>query len=350
MGEISLSRFKKYLIWAIFSILLLTIAYFLSDIFIILILSLLLSMIFEPFVKLIENKGLNRLPSTILVFVLAGLFIYLIFSYIIPQLSNQINQLIEILKDFSLHNQIVTIEREIHKYLPFFKVGTLAKNVEGAISAYIVNSFNEFSSVLSGIVSVVAILVIVPFITFFLLKDSRKIFRGILNVMPNKYFEMSYWIIRKISFSMGRFVRAWIFDASFVGFCCGIGFYLIGIENALILGVIAGLGHLVPYFGPVIGGIPAAIISIIQYGDLSKLPPLAIVIFTIYAIDNGFVQPYVFSKSVEMHPIVIILLIIAGGQLMGVMGMLLAIPTATVIKTAAKESYYAFKNYKIARL
>ncbi len=75
-----------------------------------------------------------------------------------------------------------------------------------------------------------------------------------------------------------------------------------------------------------------------------------IVISIIYAIDNGFVQPYVFSRSVEMHPIFIILLIIAGGQLFGVLGMLLAVPTATVIKTAAKETYYALKNYKIAKL
>ena len=242
------------------------------------------------------------------------------------------------------------LEKEIHNYLPFFNLGSLSKNLESAISAYIVNSFNEFSTLVSSIVSVIAVVVIVPFIAFFLLKDSRKIFRGIMNVMPNKYFEMSYWIIKKVSLNMGRFVRAWIFDATFVGLSCGLGFYLIGIDNALILGVIAGLGHLVPYFGPVIGGIPAAIISIIQYGDLSRIPPLMIVIAIIYAIDNGFVQPYVFSKSVEMHPIIIILLIIAGGQLFGVLGMLLAVPTATVIKTAAKETYYAFKNYKIAKL
>ncbi len=350
MIDQSLSKAKKYFLW-IFGVLLLGyLSYLLADIFIILVLSILLSIIFEPFVKLLEDKGITRLSATIIIFVAVSFLFYLVFSYIIPRLASQINQLIEVLRDFSIHNQIVLIEKEIHKYLPFFKVGTLAKNVEGAISAYIVNSFNEISSVLSSIVSIAAVLVIVPFITFYFLKDSRKIFRGTLNVMPNKYFEMSYWIIKKISISMGRFVRAWIFDATFVGLCCGLGFYLIGIDNALILGVIAGLGHLIPYFGPVIGGIPAAIISIIQYGDLSHIPSLLIVISVIYAIDNGLVQPYVFSKSVEMHPIVIILLIIAGGQLFGVLGMLLAVPTATVIKTAAKETYYALKNYKIARL
>lgn len=350
MSDQSLNKLIKFALRLLGILLFIYLCYLLSDIIIILILSLLLSIIIDPFVKLIEDKGFNRLSATALMFIIIGFIIYLIISYIIPRLTNQINQFIDLLKDFSLHNQIILIEKEIHEYLPFFKVGTMAKNVETAISSYILNSFNEFSALVSSIVSVVAIVVIVPFISFFLLKDSRKIFRGILNIMPNKYFEMSYWIIKKVSISMGRFVRAWIFDATFVGLCCGLGFYFVGIDNALILGVIAGLGHLVPYFGPVIGGIPAAIISIIQFGDLSKIPALVVVIFIIYAIDNGFVQPYVFSKSVEMHPIVIILLIIAGGQLFGVLGMLLAVPTATVVKTAAKESYYAFKNYKIAKL
>lgn len=69
-----------------------------------------------------------------------------------------------------------------------------------------------------------------------------------------------------------------------------------------------------------------------------------------YTIDNGFVQPYVFSKSVDMHPIIIILLIITGSELLGLIGMLLAVPTATVIKTTVKEVYFAYKNYSIVKL
>ena len=79
-------------------------------------------------------------------------------------------------------------------------------------------------------------------------------------------------------------------------------------------------------------------------------PLIILLVIITYTLDNGFVQPFVFSKSVDMHPIVIILLIIAGSQLFGILGMLLAVPTASVIKTAAKEIYFAFKNYRIARL
>jgi predicted PurR-regulated permease PerM len=156
--------------------------------------------------------------------------------------------------------------------------------------------------------------------------------------------------LKKVTLRLGLFVRAWIFDATFVGLMIGFGFYFVGVPNALPLGVIAGLGHLIPYFGPVIGGIPAIIVSIVQHGDLSQVPLILLVVLITYTFDNGFVQPYVFGKSVDMHPIVIILLIISGGTLFGLMGMLLAVPVATVIKTFYKEINFAKKNYKIARV
>jgi predicted PurR-regulated permease PerM len=122
------------------------------------------------------------------------------------------------------------------------------------------------------------------------------------------------------------------------------------LSNALPLGVIAGIGHLVPYFGPVIGGIPAIVLSIMQTGDLSQVPLIMMIVALTYTLDNGFIQPYIFSKSVDMHPIIIILLIIIGSELFGLIGMLLAVPTATVIKTAVKEVYFAYKNYSIVKL
>jgi predicted PurR-regulated permease PerM len=350
MIESNLKKFLKIFLWVILLLFSLYILYLLSDLLIILIISILLAFIFDPFVKQLEREGFNRLAATGIVFIIVGLFVYFSLSFFIPKLLYQVNQLLQVLQISSLGKQVTILEDEIYKYFPFFNPGEISAGIRNFINSWIHNPIDRISILLSSIVSVIAILVIVPFITFFLLKDSKKIFVGILNILPNKYFEMSYWILKKVSVQLGRFVRAWVFDATFVGFTCGIGFYIIGIPNALPLGIIAGFGHLVPYFGPIIGGIPAIIISIIQYGDLSHVPYIIALMFIVYSLDNGFVQPYVFSKSVDMHPIVIILLIIAGSQLFGVLGMLLAIPTATVIKTAAKEIYFAFKNYKIARI
>ncbi|HKI77497.1 MAG TPA: AI-2E family transporter [Ignavibacteriaceae bacterium] len=324
--------------------------YLFSTLFLILAISILIAFIFEPFVKFFEKEGFNRLSSTFIVFISFSFIIYLAFSFLIPKFITQLNKLIEALQVYSIHDQIIAFENEVHKFLPFFSVGELTAKIEEFISSGIVNSVDQISTLFTSIVSIAAILVIVPFVTFFFLKDSRTIQKGIMHIIPNKYFEMSYWILKKVGYQMGRFVRGWIFDATFVGISCGLGFYFIGIDNALPLGVISGVGHLVPYFGPIIGGIPAILFSIIQYGDLSHVPFIIVLILGIYAMDNGFVQPYVFSKSVDMHPVVIILLILAGSELLGVVGMLLAVPTASVIKTAAQEIYYALKNYKIARL
>ena len=260
------------------------------------------------------------------------------------------DQVIALLEDFSLNEELNVLEKKILSVFPLFRKGELSLKVQGIISTSFNDAINHITQYVSGIVSVAAFLVIVPFITFYLLKDSAVIQKGIIHIVPNKYFEMSYWILKRITLQLGRFVRGWIFDATFVGIAIGFGFYFIGLPNALPLGVIAGIGHLIPYFGPVIGGVPAIILSIIQTGDLSQVPLIMTIVALTYTLDNGFVQPYVFSKSVNMHPIIIILLIIIGSELFGLIGMLLAVPTATVIKTAATEIYFAYKNYSIAKL
>lgn len=324
--------------------------YLLSNLFVLVALSVLLGFIFAPFVRMLEGRGFSRTLSTLFVFASFGFLVYLALSFVIPKLFYQMDQLIIELKDFSLNEELNTIENKILGVFPLFHKGELALKVENIITSSFNDAINHLTSYLSGIVSIAAFLFIVPFISFFLLKDSAAIQKGLIHIVPNKYFEMSYWILKRVTLQLGRFVRGWIFDATFVGIFLGFGFYFIGLPNALPLGVIAGLGHLIPYFGPIIGGVPAIVLSIMQTGDLSQIPLIILIVTSAYTLDNGFVQPYVFSKSVDMHPIIIILLIIAGSELLGLLGMLLAVPTATVIKTTVKEVYFAYKNYSIVKL
>ena len=350
MADLTYKTTTKILIWTAGTIILMYLVYMLTEVLIILALSILLAFIFAPFVTLLEGKGFNRLSSTLMIFGVFGFITYLSLSIIIPKLIFQMNQLVGALQGFSFDEEMKALEASVIRYLPFLEPGSISTRLESLFSSQLINAVDSITEVLSSIVSVLAVLIIVPFITFFLLKDNRRILQGILHTVPNKYFEMSYYVLKKVTLQLGLFVRAWIFDATFVGVMIGFGFYFIGVPNALPLGVIAGLGHLIPYFGPVIGGIPAIIVSIVQYGDLSQVPLILLVVLITYTFDNGFVQPSVFGKSVDMHPIVIILLIISGGILFGLMGMLLAVPVATVIKTLSKEIYFATKNYKIARV
>jgi predicted PurR-regulated permease PerM len=350
MVDVLTKRTKRIVLIVIAIPILLYTFYLLSNIFVLVALALLLGLIFAPFVRMLEGKGFSRTLSTLIVFLSFGFLVYLGLSFVIPKLFYQMDQLIIELKDFSLNKELNSIETKILGVLPLFHKGELTLKVENIILTSFNDAINHLSAYVRGIVSVAAFLFIVPFISFFLLKDSSAIQKGLIHIVPNKYFEMSYWILKRITLQLGKFVRGWIFDATFVGIFIGFGFYFIGLPNALPLGVIAGLGHLIPYFGPIIGGIPAIVLSIMQTGDLSQVPLIVLIVSLTYTLDNGFVQPYVFSKSVDMHPIIIILLIITGGELLGLLGMLLAVPTATVIKTAAKEVYFAYKNYSIVKI
>lgn len=326
------------------------IVYLFAELLFILAMSVLISLIFIPVVNFLERYKFNRILATLTVFVGFGFLIYVGFSTLIPKIGSQLNSLIQQISYVSIQEQILSIEIKLRSIFPFLEEGIVVHKAESFLTKFAEESFLNFTSFLSGIFSMAAVLFLMPFIIFFLIKDRDKMIKGLITFLPNKYFEMSYWIIDKIALQLGHFVRGWIFDATYVGFACGLAFYLIGIENAIALGVIAGVGHLVPYFGPVIGGLPALLISLLQYGDFSAAPLIILALAIIYVIDNGFVQPYVFSKQINLHPLLIIILIIAGGQLLGIVGMIFAVPTATVVKTAAQEIYFVLKNYHIAKV
>ncbi|HEX2962974.1 MAG TPA: AI-2E family transporter [Ignavibacteriales bacterium] len=349
MSETTFNKIKRVTLTVLGIALAIYLAYLFIDILLMLAISVLLTFIFHPFVCFLEKRGLSRGWAIFMLLVTGSLLLFLGIYFLIPELSEQMTTLIESVRHANLKGTLHDWDRNLTKYIPFIRQGTIYSRIESFAGRIVLDFLNSMSFFLSSLLSLAAVLVIVPFMTFFILRDNKTIVKGIINIVPNRYFEMSYYVIRQISIQLGRFVRGWLFDAFMVGLLSGIGLSLLGINNAIPIGIVAGVGHLIPYFGPIIGGIPAIIISVAQFGDFSMLPKIIIMFLGVYAVDNGLIQPNVFSKSVDMHPIIIIVLIIAGSQIGGILGMLLAVPTATVLRTAAKEIYYAYKNYTIIR-
>lgn len=341
---------RNYLFLLLVLPLLFLLTYYLLDVLILFALSVLLAFIFDPVINFLEKNSVKRLHAILTVFLIATLFGMGIYSYLVPAIFEQSNALFSKLSNNVVSDQLTQFEDKLHLLFPFLTKEMIAHQVEKLSTSMFENLINQVSPFITNIFSFFAVLVILPFTTFFILRDRMQIIKGMVSVLPNRYLEMSYSVIKKVTQQLGRYVRGWMLDALFIGVACGLAFHVIGVDNALALGALAGIGHLIPYFGPVIGGIPAILISFMQYGDFSKLPIILLFLLIIYTLDNGIVQPYIFSKSVHMHPLIIIFLIIAGGQLYGVLGMLLAIPTATVIKTASLEFYLAWKNYNITRI
>ena len=320
-----------------------------ADILAMIAVSVLISLILNPIVDFLEKRGISRLFSVLSVFIGLIIIIVISFSYLIPAIVNQFKSLSATLSPQNMQSFFQMIENSLVSTFPFIGSINLTDKITNFAQEIIFSWANNINDIFYSLITLISILVIVPFMTFFILKDSKSILRSIINIMPNKYFEVSYSVLSKILIQLGRFTRGWILDAAIVGFMSGVGLSILGINNAVSIGLVAGIGHLIPYFGPIIGGIPAIIISLIQFGNFSMLPSILLMFLCVYLIDNGFIQPNVFSKATDIHPLGIIILIIAGSQLLGVLGMLLAVPITTVIKTASKEIYLGYRNYKIIR-
>ncbi len=314
-----------------------------SKIFITLIICLLIALVLNPAVDYLQSLGINRTISILIVYVVIGSALYVAISVFSPGISSQAESLNKSFKEFELSDKLKDAERWLEKNVPFLKKGDVAKEIETSIKG----SFAKAQDFVAGVLSTAFLIFLIPFVTFFILRDRKAIKNSFISLVPNRYFEMTVNIINKIEKQLSSYVRGWLFDAFFVGFLSWAGLTVLGINNSILIGIVAGLGHLIPYAGPIIGGIPAILISIIQFGDLSMVIPIVLMFTIIYLLDNSIAQPYIFSKSANMNPITIIALLLIGNELLGAFGVVIAIPIATVLKVSARETINGFRNYKL---
>ena len=144
-------------------------SFLLVNVLVLIAVSVLLGFIFAPFVRTFEGQGFSRTISTLIVFTFFGFLFYLGLSFVIPKLFLQMDQVFVSLKDFSLNDELNDLEKKILNVFPLFHKGELSLKVQGIISSSFNEAMNHITQYVSGIVSVAAFLVIVPFITFYLL-------------------------------------------------------------------------------------------------------------------------------------------------------------------------------------
>jgi putative permease len=339
------NSFKVFLLVAI----MLFILWFLSllgGVFALLIISFLLSFLLSPVIEALEVKGVRRVYGILLVYALIAVVIYALLRTLLPPLIDQVASLESAIKSPNFGKQIEAAQAELQAKLPFIDFGDISEK----ISQVLVRLAGKWLEILTSAGSVLMVLVIVPFMTFFLLKDGDAFVRGFVAIVPNRYFEMTLNVIHKIGVQLGRYIRAWITEAAIVGVISIIGLAVMGVKYAVIIGAVAGVANLIPYLGPVVGALPAIVVSFVQTGNLSMLVPIVVLFVGIRLIDDMVIVPAVYSRGVSIHPLTVVLLILVAAELKGVLGMVLAVPLYTVFRVIAKETYWGLESYGITTM
>ena len=203
------------------------------------------------------------------------------------------------------------------------------------------------TDVLSGVASGVMLLVVVPFVAFFFLREGRRITHALIELVPNAYFEMVLNLIHQINGQIGGYIRGQLLAVSVVAGLAVFGLTLIGMPYALPVGVVAGLANMIPYLGPIIGIVSASIVALATQQGMDMVGQVIILFVIIQVVDNVLIQPLVVAKSVDLHPLVVLLVVMIGSNLMGIVGMLVAVPVTGILKVSSTTVYEGIKAYRL---
>lgn len=310
----------------------------------------------HPFVDRVQGIGIGRVPAILVTFVLLLGVIAVSLTYIVPFAAQQVGDLSQLITVEAAQEVANYIEERLRRIVPI-EEGVVVEGVREAINALMRGGIVGDDRVAETVSSVVALftnifyaLLVIPFVTFFFLKDGVQIRRVMLRFVPNRYFEMTLAILDKVERNLRRYFRALLLQGFSVAVVASLLLYVVGLESALAVGIFTGLANTIPYFGPFLGFVAGTFVGVAQTGDLALVPGVLVAMTLTQIADNMLFQPLIFSRAARAHPMVILFVVLIGAQLAGIIGMLIAIPVTTTVRVVTQQIAWSLRNYRILRV
>ncbi|MCB0475321.1 MAG: AI-2E family transporter [Flavobacteriaceae bacterium] len=318
--------------------------YKIQSVIVYIVIAAVLSLIARPLILFLRRR--LKFPNTLAVVVTMLLFLGFIFGLIsmfIPLIAKQ-SQNLSLLDINQLEKNLENILNQVNTYLTQHGINMFdqLQNID------VLSNFKAIPNLLNTVIGAVGSLSIglfsVLFISFFLMKDSKLLNRGLLVLVPNNKesrFQKSFDTIKDL---LSRYFLGLVLQVTILFILYTLTLLIFGINNAIVIAFLCALLNLIPYIGPLIGGILMLTLTMtndVQLDFQTQILPKTIYVLIGYIIaqlvDNFFSQPFIFSQSVKSHPLEIFLIIIIGGLLFGIVGMIVAVPAYTALKVILKE-------------
>nr|WP_239094342.1 AI-2E family transporter [Bacillus sp. B15-48] len=320
---------------------------FASTMFFPIIISGFLYFLLNPIVNLIVKWKVPRVLAILLLYIgVIGLLVLGI-GNLVPAISRQVLQLINDIPEYARDTQIFfnnVVNTEQYRWF---------MTQEYITQEEIIQRITEFANTLpdrltNGIASVVGLLanititiVTVPFLLFFMFKDGHKLKSAIAKFIPASYRNQAIETLEGTAKTLSAYIHGQFTVALFVGTLSFIGFLIIDVRYALILALICAVTNIIPYVGPFIGGTPAVIVALF---DSPTKALLAVVVMVIaQQLESNLISPLILGKTLDTHPATIIILLLVAGNIAGIIGMILAVPTYAVVKTIVLNMVHFLK-------
>ncbi|MBC1480111.1 AI-2E family transporter [Listeria seeligeri] len=291
--------------------------------------------LFNPLVLFLEKRKVPRILSVIIIFIAFIALIVLAIMQLGPTLADQVTELAKAIpgywQDFEKWLQGLSNNSSLQGVDLKAELEKLNISLPKIMSVVVDGVASSFGAIVSFVSGFVMILVTVPFIVFYMFKDGHKFVESSGKFFPAAIRTEAKQIIKEMNKTISTYISSQAIDCIVVGIFTFVGYLIIGQPYALLFGLIAGATNIIPYLGPFIGAAPAVIVALFT-SPLQAL--LVIIVVTIVQqLDSNLLSPYIMGKSLSIHPLTIIIILIVAGNLAGIFGMILGVPVYAVVKT-----------------
>ncbi|UOE93227.1 AI-2E family transporter [Alkalihalobacillus sp. LMS39] len=306
--------------------------------------------LFRPFVNLLAKKMPRSLAILLLYIIVAAVLTFL-FLLVGPELQKQLNSFMKNIPH--LMNEIRTLINNLqqNEYLSRFQLNEnfsfeqISSELTTTINNVLSTIGTNLASFIGFITNAVLIVIIIPFVLFYMLKEGEKAPAQFLRLLPKKQQEDARRILGDMDKALSSYIQGQIIVSFCVGVLAYIAFLIIKLDYPLVLALVAMFTNVIPFIGPWIGTIPAVVVGLIHSPFMALL--VILVIIVIQQIESNLISPQVMGRKLAIHPLTIILLILAAGRFAGLLGLILAVPTYAVLKVIVSHIYRLWNLRKI---
>ncbi|TCI74113.1 AI-2E family transporter [Exiguobacterium sp. IPCH1] len=302
-------------------------------------------------VDYLERRSGKRGVSVAITLTSLLLIITIVFSVLGPLLVEQVTSLVNALPSIAkeLQVQIFAVRDSLmeNEFLSRFvnenddMFTDFTNNVTTYLGDVFGNVASSFGRLVGFITSAVITIVVIPFMLLYMLLDGKRLPDSIVKLLPSSYERETRNILHDMHTTVKNYVHAQLIVAFFVGITSLIGLWIIGLDYAILLALFMMVTNIIPYVGPFLGAAPAVVVAFIQ--DPIKVLWVIVVIIIVQQIESNVISPLIQGKSLKVHPLTIIIVLLVAGNLAGIIGMLIAVPFYAVAKVVVQNIVRIYK-------
>ncbi|MDD3268717.1 MAG: AI-2E family transporter [Syntrophomonadaceae bacterium] len=303
--------------------------------------ALLAYLLFRP-VSYIAQKGIKRVWAILILYLLVLVAIALLLLLLLPGMIKELSELARLLPDYvQKFEQLAS--RLDHMQMPAeLKTGLNDSINQGRTSIY--NTLNNFIGGFYNFLGKLMALIFSPILAFYIMNDWEKIKESFLNLLSPRARRQCSTLAEQIDSVLIEFLKGHLMVAGFVGSMVGIAAVLLGVRFPLLLGLVAGIADLIPYFGAFLGAVPAILVALGSSLQLAMY--MAVAVLLIQQVESNIITPRIMSSKLGIHPLLLVFALLSGGKLLGIWGMLFAVPILATLKVIVRWAYLKLVSVK----